>query len=101
MGKKDLGNQIQTQDQKEMSQEERKSAFSVTQFPKREFHLPNFCNCQPCQQNSVAGFPAAVSQTGLAAMNDPRFMTLQTVATVNVSGPVYLPKGKLVCACVD
>mgnify|MGYP001793233560 CR=1 FL=1 len=94
MGKKDLGNQIQATEQKDLIQDGRKSAFSFTQAPKREFHLPNFCNCQPCQQKSVAAFPGVVSQTGMAALNDPRtFIPLQTVTAVNVPGPVYLSKG--------
>ena len=93
MGKKDFGNQNQVIEKQDLSQDERKSAFSITQFPKREFHVPNLCNCQPCQQNPVASF-TAVSQTGMAAIGDHRFMPLQTVAAVSVPAPVYIPKGK-------
>ncbi|PFX33176.1 homeobox protein ceh-12-like [Stylophora pistillata] len=85
MGKKTLDSK--TNDMEKES--ERKSAFSVAPpLPKREFHLPSVCNCQPCQQTAVSGF-TAMSQ----AVAEPRFMSLQSMAgTVSVPAPVYLPK---------
>lgn len=87
MGKKTLDSK--TNDVEKES--ERKSAFSVAPpLPKREFHPPSVCNCQPCQQTAVSGF-TAMSQ----AVAEPRFMSLQSMAgTVSVPAPVYLPKGE-------